>query len=141
MVLERLYPKAIDLRNYPQSSWSLTKGTATYQPLTLTGGNPDGYLFHSTITTLDYIDMSDFSSLTLAFRYNANDSGIANTVGVSFINEQGQATSKYTSTSLPSTSVTTATIDLSSLSGNYKIMVDWGCQHQLTLLFNELKLQ
>jgi hypothetical protein len=137
MMAEKLYPKQISLKDLPQSSFEVVKGSAEYQPLRLYRNyqQPGTSTYRAFIQTSDYIDLTDFNALSVAYTGSSiNTQGGASGISVFLINKGGTSVNAGNPTSGSS-------VSLANYSGEYKIRIETvSSTNNSVLTFTELLL-
>ena len=137
MMAEKLYPKQISLKDLPQSSFEVVKGSAEYQPLRLYRNyqQPGTSTYRVFIQTSDYIDLTDFNALSVAYTGSSiNTQGGASGISVFLINKGGTSVNAGNPTNGSS-------VSLANYSGEYKIRIESVSPTRFSVLtFTELLL-
>ena len=134
MVLEKLYPKQVNFNALPQNKFLVSRGSATYQPLTMTNSTTAGSYVMCSIQTTEYYDLSAYSTLTMAWNWGVYNTGH---MRVYLFDRQGHQTDIGGSIDGGSAN---KTIDLSNYNTEYKIAIDFYYEYSQTLTFSTLLL-
>ena len=114
MVLEKLYPKQINLRDY--TDWVATYGTYTDTPLMITSEFVQGIGYYAELSTVDYFDFSNSNIDRLSVQSSATGAYYDNIDYTCIELYDRQGTRVYQGR-------INASADLSAYTGEYKVVV------------------